>query len=530
MRIEHKDKVFETVVNRIIEKKIANAIKIPLETIINDTIYYERKRLDNEKKGRKKKQEIQYWKKVNKDLINASQSEKEELLRKITEGFVTEIIGNFSPKVYKFTTKTLPILLSIFLNTMSPKTIFANFPRLPDVSDTLIIDGEIEMLQSLHKKGTVILVPTHSSNMDSMLVGWALHKINLPPFTYGAGLNLFNNFILSFFMNNLGAYTVDRKKHAALYKDILKEYTTCALEFGYHNLFFPGGARSRTGEIESRLKLGLLGTGIRAYINNLKNKKEKPNIFVVPCTISFQLVLEAENLIADSLKETGKSRYIIEDDEFSKLRRISNFLTSILRLDSKIYVRFCPAFDLFGNRVDSEGISYDKRGRPIDITRYVLVDGKVEHNQQRDREYTKELGEVIKKSFYENNIVMSLHILAFVVFRLLKKYNKDTDLYRLLRTGGKTDSFGLTEITIYMEKLLERLHKLENQGKIRIDKQIRAGDINAIMEEALKHFSSYHTKVVMYEKDGKIYHNYPNLIYYYHNRLVNYGLEKIFEG
>ena len=40
-------------------------------------------------------------------------------------------------------------------------------------------------------------------------------------------------------------------------------------------------------------------------------------MFIVPATLSFQLVLEAETLIDDFLKEVGKSRYIITDDEFA---------------------------------------------------------------------------------------------------------------------------------------------------------------------------------------------------------------------
>ena len=36
-----------------------------------------------------------------------------------------------------------------------------------------------------------------------------------------------------------------RRKKAPIYKDVLKQYATVSLELGYHNLFFPGGTRSR---------------------------------------------------------------------------------------------------------------------------------------------------------------------------------------------------------------------------------------------------------------------------------------------
>jgi glycerol-3-phosphate O-acyltransferase len=51
---------------------------------------------------------------------------------------------------------------------------------------------------------------------------------------------------------------------------VLKEYSTVLLEHGYHSLFFPGGTRSRSGGVERRLKLGLLGTALAAYQNHLR--------------------------------------------------------------------------------------------------------------------------------------------------------------------------------------------------------------------------------------------------------------------
>src|SRR5262249_47558530 len=157
-----------------------------------------------------------------------------------------------------------------------------------------------------------------------------------PPLTYGAGLNLFTNPLISFFMQNLGAYKVDRRKTAPFYKDVLKEYCTVSLEFGYHNLFFPGGTRCRSGIVEKKLQLGLLGFGLRAYVNILRAHKQKPNIYVIPVAISYDLVLEAETLIDDHLKEQGQSRYIITDDEFSQPSRVIDFMKRILELDQRI--------------------------------------------------------------------------------------------------------------------------------------------------------------------------------------------------
>ena len=92
----------------------------------------------------------------------------------------------------------------------------------------------------------------------------------MPPFIYGAGLNLFNISIFAYFMNALGAYKVDRRKKNLMYLETLKTYSKEAIQFGCHSLFFPGGTRSRSGIIESRLKLGLLSTAIEAQRANFQ--------------------------------------------------------------------------------------------------------------------------------------------------------------------------------------------------------------------------------------------------------------------
>jgi len=530
VKAEHKEAVISEVIRRITVEKIQNADKIPLETIIADTIYHERKRLENGKTTKKAMPAILYWKKMNKRLIHASEAEKQAMLQELSQNFVREIIGNFNPKVYQFATKALPILLNILLNAMSPRIFSSHFPHWPELSDRLLVQGEIQLLQQLAQLGTVILVPTHSSHMDSIVVGWALHRLGLPAFTYGAAISLFKNRLIGYFMGNLGAYRVDRQKTAVLYKEILKEYTTGMLEYGYHTLFFPGGTRSRSGAIETHLKLGLLGSGLRAYINNLIANNPKPNIFVVPCTISYQLVLEAEHLIQDELKSTGKSQYISEDDEFSQIRRILNFLAGILRLDSRLYVHFCPAMDLFGNLVNEQGMSFDHRGRPVDITRYLLVSQKIAPNIQRDMQYTRELGEEIQKSYLKNNVVMSTHLAAFVVHELLKKHNPEMDLYRLLRTGGKEETLAIHEVYEASERVLSKLKKLESSGQIRIDPHIRDASVDQIFDEALRHFRAYHTKEILVRQGDRLDPNDCNLLYYYHNRLLNYELEKEIEG
>ena len=102
---------------------------------------------------------------------------------------------------------------------------------------------------------------------------------------------------------------------------------------------------------------GLLGTAVRAYVGNLRARSDKPNLYIVPCTLSYKLVLEAETLIDDYLKEVGKSRYIIEDDEFSRLDRWIAFFRKLVGTEGACVIRFGRPLDPFGNPVDEDGSS-----------------------------------------------------------------------------------------------------------------------------------------------------------------------------
>src|SRR5262249_32311575 len=150
---------------------------------------------------------------------------------------------------------------------LSPAQTLRHLPGAFDLralDGRVVIEGPVGTVRSLAEKGTIVFVPTHLSNLDSVVFGFALERAGLPPATYGAPKTLFTNPVLSFFMHNLGAYRVDRRLKHGLYKDVLKAYSCVLIERGYHSLFFPGGTRSRSGAVEKKLKLGLAGTGVEA--------------------------------------------------------------------------------------------------------------------------------------------------------------------------------------------------------------------------------------------------------------------------
>lgn len=532
MRNEIRDAVVTEVQSRILEACLQQAAVpggLPLDVLVNDTLYHEKKRLEFNPGAPNRDADLAFWGQVKLRLGTAGEADLRRLLQEIIARFVAEVLGNFRDAVYRLSTSVLPRALPLLLNAMSPQRLLSK--GIPDLSDTVRIEGDVEGLRRAERLGTVILTPTHVSNLDSVVIGWALFAMGLKPFTFGAGLNLFANPLLSFFMRNLGAYRVDRTKTAPLYKDVLKEYATVTLEMGQSQLFFPGGTRARSGVIEQRLKLGLLSSGVHAYINNLIRGRARPRIFVVPCTTSYEIVLEAETLIEDHLKLVGKSRYIITDDESFRPKQVRRFLRNVLAMDGRIVLRIAGPLDVFGNRVDEDGESIDSRGRRVDISRYVLDDtGRPAHIPQRDRVYVREAGEAIARAFREHNVALSTNLVAFTLFEYLKARHPTMDLYRLLRTGG--DGTGI-EMGIFAERVRAvavTTRERTEAGQIRATDTVLEGNPARIIGSALRHYGSYHRNPVIVRRGDRIFAGDMNLLYYYHNRLTGYGLESAAAG
>lgn len=525
MRSRDKDRVLLELRSRVVDE-VAGAGK--LEDVLLDSVYHELRRLKDDR--HRKPEELAFWSNVKSELRTASERGQIDLLRRVVDRYGHEICGQFNERVYDAVTRAGEPLMGLVLNAISPKKIFADFPHLPSIDRAIVLQGHIEQLKRIRERGTVILVPTHVSHMDSIAVGWALWKLGLPPFLYGAGLNLFSNPMLGFFMRNLGAYTVDRSKNDPLYKRALKEYATLTLENGYDNIFFPGGTRSRSGAVEKKLKLGLLGTGVGAYVNKLLAKgasaDAKERIYIVPATLSFSLVLEAETLIDDFLKDVGKSRYIITDDEFSRPQRVYQFLTQLLSLDSKIYFTIGRALDPFGNSVDDDGESLDPRGRRIDPARFVTVDGKPVHDEQRDAEYTREVGERLTEAYARDTVIQSTHVTAHAALTLLRKANSGIDLVRLLRGSGRVDDVELRLVYSEVRRLLDEVRGLCTRGGVRMAPIVTSGSAEDVVADGLRHFAIYHGKPAVERRGDRVTSGDRALLFYYSNRLEGYRLER----
>ncbi len=498
-----------------------------LEYVLNETAFFEIQRLKVETGPEEEVRDMGWWRSLARRVGEMSENEKRDILRKLIRAYVEDTAGNFDPRVFKLTSGVLPVGLSFLFKTQDlaelPETLThlrSGMRHLRDLSQRVTVEGDVDSLRRLYRKGTLVVVPTHSSNMDSILMGWALEQSGIPPVTYGAGKNLFTNPLTSFFMQNLGAYKVDRRLAHPLYKAVLKTYSQALLERGFHSLFFPGGTRCRSNQVEDHLKLGLLGTSVSAYIQNLQNHGTARPIYICPVTINYNLVLEAESLIREHLRRAGRQRYFLENDEFDQISTIVRFVLNTVKMDSNTVLRFGQPLDPFGNYVDSDGQSYDDRGRPVDPVTYVqsAIDGEVREDVVRDREYTKFCGARIAESFRKATVIQPTSIVAWALFELARARFGVMDLFQLLRFGAD-EVVERREAHGVVAELMGDLRGRANRGEFHLAASVRDGTADSVLEEGLANLLAYHIPTPVTRDGAAIRLDRLELLYFYGNRV-----------
>ena len=507
-----------------------------LPNLLAKTVYLETTRTKEEPWKVDPPKERQWWKRLGRRLVSKSldRSHKdamaaaETILRRIVHRYSEEIVGTFRINWFLFARRFLTFFFGRLLNTASGRTISSLFGSKFSLGDKLVVTGQVDAVRELMKHGTVVIVPTHFSNLDSILIGYALDTFaGLPSFSYGAGLNLYNTGYTAFFMNRLGAYRVDRRKKNEIYLETLKAMSNLSIQRGVNSLFFPGGTRSRSGRLETRLKLGLLGTAVEAQ-RSLYQKGQQQKVFVVPLILSYPFVLEAQFLIEQHLKYEGRERYLKAKDNFHSFRSILKFAWDILSKGNDITLAFGQPMDILGNRVDPQGRSYDHRGRHISLREYFMAeDGTINTDLQREGEYTKLLAQRIVERFHRDNIVISSHLVSYATFKMLERDHQNLDLYGLLRLPAEEFVFNRVTLHDLVNQLMTVLRQWHERGEIGLSKILLEADTDSIIEHGIKKLGNFHIdKPLRFDRQGRIVSDSFTVLYYYHNRLSTYPLDR----
>jgi len=236
------------------------------------------------------------------------------------------------------------------------------------------------------------------------------------------------------------------------------------------------------------------------------------------------------SLIKQYLKNSKAEKYAFKKkDEYKSKKKVTSFLIQLLAKKSDIYLSYGKPMDLFGNDVDENGVSLAPNGMPVDVKDYYVSDGKIKNDPQRDRVYTHNLGEVITKRYLKENIVLSSHLLAFSAFEILRKRHSAKDVFSLQEKHPEELEIPMEQLKTVVGKLVDRLKVLADQDEVKLSNIIQKDEIEALIKDGIKNVGIFHNnKPLTISKDGKVRSEDLELLYYYHNRLNGYGLEREF--
>ncbi|MED6266716.1 hypothetical protein CHARACLAT_004854, partial [Characodon lateralis] len=186
-------------------------------------------------------------------------------------------------------------------------------------SSICVNEEGIQRLQQAIQEHPVVLLPSHRSYMDFLLVSYILYTYDLALPVIAAGMDFMGMKIVGEMLRMSGAFFIRRSFGGdKLYWAVFSEYVKIMLKNGFAPVeFFLEGTRSRTAKSLTP-KLGLLNIVMDPFL-----KGEVFDVSLVPVSISYERTLE-ETLYARELlgipkpKESTsglfKARKILSED------------------------------------------------------------------------------------------------------------------------------------------------------------------------------------------------------------------------
>lgn len=177
----------------------------------------------------------------------------------------------------------------------------------------------VEKVRAAIQDYPILLMPTHRSYIDFLLMSYVFYHYDLPLPVIAAAMDFKDMKFFGWLLRNCGAFYIRRSfGDDSLYWAVFTEYVQSQICNGDNPIeFYVEGTRSRTSKSYTP-KFGMLSAALEPYF-----KSQIPDIMVIPVSISYDRILE-ESLYAYELlgvpkpKETTsgllKARKILEED------------------------------------------------------------------------------------------------------------------------------------------------------------------------------------------------------------------------
>jgi glycerol-3-phosphate O-acyltransferase len=150
----------------------------------------------------------------------------------------------------------------------------------------------IEKVAEYAKRHPIVLVPSHRSYFDFLLLSWLFYGRHLVPPHIAARENMgFGPF--GFIFRRAGAFFLRRSFDDPLYKEVFRAYVIWLVREGFTQEFFIEGGRSRTGRTLAP-KLGILSWEVEGFLAS-----HRRDLFFVPIAITYERLIEEGAMISE---------------------------------------------------------------------------------------------------------------------------------------------------------------------------------------------------------------------------------------
>jgi len=144
----------------------------------------------------------------------------------------------------------------------------------------------LERIREVGRKSPVVVVPSHKSHIDYLIISWLFYQKGLIPPHIAAGANL-SFFPLGWVFRRAGAFFLRRTFHGQpIYAAIFRQYMRKLLKEGMWLEFFLEGGRSRTGKLLPP-KYGLLKHVLEAVSDGTV-----ADVALVPTNFGYERLIE----------------------------------------------------------------------------------------------------------------------------------------------------------------------------------------------------------------------------------------------
>jgi len=158
----------------------------------------------------------------------------------------------------------------------------------------------LETVADYSKRYPVVLVPSHRSYFDFLILSWLFYANHMVPPHIAARENMgFGPF--GFLFRRAGAFFMRGSFEDPLYKEVFRRYLGYLVREGFTQEFFIEGGRSRTGRSLAP-QLGMLVWNIEAFIASGRR-----DLFFVPVAITYERLVEESSMV-DELEGGAKQK------------------------------------------------------------------------------------------------------------------------------------------------------------------------------------------------------------------------------